>query len=152
MNTFNTHASGTVNNLVSVDKSFYFDEFHNILFEKQEFGLILSGILYSIFIIGMFIQAYNFIKNKLFKSSKKSFKTKYLDKLLGFILIFSVIGTIYGFKILENNMLSNICFLISVIIIHSIIKNYLEDDKCLKFTLLYFAFFMVYFIFFLYIL
>ena len=146
VDTFNMQNNNAASILIP-DKSYYLDNFHIILFQKQNFALILSNLLYGIVGIAVIIVAIKVILNKKDENQKGNlFKTGHFKMILTALFIALLIGSFIGFKILENNMISNICFLASILILHSILKNNM-NEKCLSSTLLYFAFFGVYFIF-----
>ena len=148
VNTLNINNFDSTGNLFNMDKSYYIDEFSKILFEKNAFRPLLTGLLYGIFGISIVVTIVNFIKyNSQIKDPKKLFKTKHFEKILGVMFCLSVFGMFYGFTVLLNNIFSNICFLASIIILHSLLKRHVDNDTCLKLTLVYFSFFIVYLIF-----
>lgn len=146
VNTFNMPNSDNAASVMISDKSYYLDSFQYILYYRQTLGPLFSNLLYGIFGISIVITIIKLIRNgKEENSASGLLKTRqYQISIILFVIL--LIGSFIGFKILENNMISNICFLGSVIFLHHILKNYI-DEECLSSTLLYFAFFITYFIF-----
>lgn len=144
VNTFNLHSDNS-SAVYIPDKSYYIDKFHLLLFDQYPHGLILSQLLYGIFGISIIINIINFIQNRK-RENPDAYQTRYFKKILLILFILLMSASFIGFKFLEDNMVSNICFLASMLILHSILKNY-SDNKYLSMTILYFAFFGVYFIF-----
>ena len=132
----------------NIDKSYYLDHLTEILFERMDAGHILAKLLYGICGLGLIIKAIMLIKNfSKIKSEKKSFKTKYLDKILLILTIILLFISFFTFKVIPNHMISNICMLISLTFIYSLLEKYGVDNKILALDLLFLAYLLVNFIF-----
>lgn len=145
---FNGNNKVSTSNIFNPDKSFYIDNFSEFLFQKQEFGSVLSGLLYFIFTLGIVVNLLNIVINSMFIESKReSFKTRHLDKILIILFIICSIVSFYGFKVLENNMVANIPFLCAIIILFSILNKFPCDKKKLSLNLSFVSYFMIYLLF-----
>lgn len=130
--------------IYSLDKSYYLDSFSDFLYEKQNFGVYFANLLYVIFAGGLLINLLNIIINSEFiESKKKSFQTKHLDKILMILDVVLIFVSYYGFKVLENNMVSNISLICVVIISHALLNKYPCNEKKLSFNLLFITYFFV---------
>ncbi len=149
VNSFNGNKDIIMSNIFNLDKSYYIDNFSDFLFEKQDFGLIFAYLLYVILALGFAVNLLNVIINsKFIESKRKSFKIKHFKKLLIVLLIISAFISFYGFKVLENNMVSNIAFICGVLFLYSLLNKFPCNEKKLSFNLLFLTFFMVNLIFF----
>ena len=147
LNTFNGHEM-TQNKIYFPEKSHYLKGLKTILFENRQFGSVYAYLLYAFLGLGIVICIVNFIRNKKTILTKRdSFKTKHFDKLLAVLFVAFMAGSFYGFKYMSNHMVSNICLLIAITILFSILQKYTINEAKVSFDLLMLAFFSVYFIF-----
>lgn len=144
VNTFNGNNKHAVSNILNLDKSYYIDNFSYFLFERQGIRLYLADLLYGILSCALILKAYNFIKNfNYFKSQKKSFKNSFFEKLLIILLILGICISFYGFKELENNMVSNIALIFSIVIFYALLVKFPLNKKEVSLNLLVITYFMV---------
>ena len=128
-----------------VDKSYYLDRFTDMLFGSRDISPILACLAYGICGIGLIIKC---VKNfSIFKSEKKSFKTKHLDKILIVSIVILLFISFLTFKVITNHMASNICILIALTFTYSLLEKYEIDNKLLALDLLFLAYLLINFIF-----
>lgn len=127
----------------SLSRLFYLKKLPEILFQEDRF--LDSTTAYSLLIIlisGCLLKLINNLK--IFKTNKINFKTKNFDVILKILLSINIIGIIFGFAIIRNHMISNICLIITLIIAYTLYSN---KDNNFKFTLLNLSWFALTFIF-----
>ena len=147
--TVNINSKVTLSKIFNPNKSHYFDNFSNILYGKQKFGFVLSNLLYGIISFALIIEIINIFKNFNFvKSQRKPFKTRHLEIFLMIALFIFVGVSFYGFKVMENNLISNISFIFAILIIHGILDKFPLDEKKLTLNLLFLTYFFINLIFF----
>ena len=145
INTFNGHSfsSSGIDHVSS--KAFYVNRFTDMLFGSSDHSILLARIANGICGLGL---AVIFIKNfSIFKSEKRSFKTRHLNKALiisCFVLLFVSFLT---FKVIPNHMACNICVLIALTFVYSILEKYDIDNELLSLDILFLAYFLINFIF-----
>lgn len=143
--TFNGHSFSTSGINYSGDKSYYVDRLSDMLFGFRNISPILAVLTYGTCGLGLLIIC---IRNlPKFKSKIGSFKTKNLDKILLFFSIILIFLSFFTFKIVPNHMISNICVLISLTLIYSILQKFDFDNERLSLDMLFLAYFLINFIF-----
>ena len=143
VDTFNGHSGSGID--YNPDKSFYLDRFTDMLFGSRDISPILAYLTYGICGLGLIIKG---IKSfHIFKSEKKSFKTKRLDKILLFTSVILICVSFLTFKVIPNHMASNISILIALTFIYSILEKYEIDKDILSLDLLFLAYLIINFIF-----
>ena len=142
--TFNGHVYSTSWIDYNIDKSYYLDYLPDIFFKYMDFSYILA-VLYGICGLGLIIKG---IKNfHIFESERRSFKTKYLDKILIVASVILIFSSFLTFKVVPNHMISNICLLFSFTFIHSILQKFEVDNRTSSLDLLFLAYLLINFIF-----
>lgn len=143
-NTFNGHATSSSSLDFNIDKSYYFDHFHNILFSARDYASLFMGSLYCIFVLGALLSIINF--TKYLKSKENLFKTNFekVSLIMGFILIFSAIII---FKENPNHMIINIIWCFTILIFYSILIKYCSNSKALAMDLLFLGYLLINFTF-----
>lgn len=146
--TFNGHVTSNAALDFNMDKSYYFDHFHNILFSARQHSSFFMGLLYSIFVFGLLLNTLKFIKNfNQIKSKKRLFRTKKLDKILLIIGVLLIFINIFIFKEIPNHMIINIFWCISILIFYSVLEKFCSNTKSLSMDLLFLAYLFIYFTF-----
>lgn len=141
-----------VNNHVGIDvvydKLFYIKNFSESLFASyRPFNTSLSILVYLVTGLGLFLKFFDFVRNFDFNKYACRWKSKHFRKLLIIVLFLFIITTVISFKFFSNHIISNICFLASVLIIYSLINEYQINKQKNAFNLLFLSYFAVYFIF-----
>lgn len=145
VNTFNgyTFSESGIDYISS--KAYYVKRFTDMLFGSAENSPILTWLTFGICAVGLAIK---FIGNlSIFKSEKRPFKTKHLNKVLIISSAILLFVSFLTFKMIPNHMASNICILISLTLIYSILEKYEVDSRLLSLDLLFLAYFLINFIF-----
>ena len=144
VNTFNGHAF-TSNIDYVINKSYYFNRFTDMMFGSRDISPILACLAHGICALGLIIKAF---KNRaIIKSYKRPFKIKHLNKLLIASSIILIGVSLFSFKVIANHMISNICVLISLTFIYSILAKSEIDNEILSIDFLFLAYFLINFIF-----
>ena len=147
-NTFNGYNFSSSGIDFNIDKSYYFDHFSDIIFESRTYSYLLAGLLYGIIGLGVLVKAITIFKNyDIFKENKRSFKTKNFCKILWCISIILILLSFFIFKEKPNHMVSNICVLIALTLIFSILEKYTINRKFISLDILFIAYFLINFIF-----
>ncbi|WP_407424335.1 ArnT family glycosyltransferase [Methanobrevibacter sp.] len=142
--TFNGHAYSTSGFDYNIDKSYYLDHLYDLFFKYMDFSYILV-VLYGICGLGLIMKG---IKNfNILKSEKRPFKTKYLEKILIVASAVLIFASFLTFNVIPNHLVSNICLLISLTFIHSILQKFEVDNRILSLDLLFLAYLLINFIF-----
>ena len=144
VDTFNGHTFASSIDY-RIDKSYYLDRFTDMMFGSRDVGQILACLAYGICALGLIIKAF---KNRsILKSDKRQFKTKHLNWILIASIIILIAISLVSFKVISNHMISNICILISLTFIYSILEKSEIDNEILSLDLLFLAYFLINFIF-----
>lgn len=140
--TFNGHSYSGID--FNSDKFYYIVMLRNMLYGSREIGIVVEALLYVIG-LGLLIKG---IRNfSVFKSERRQFKTKYLEKILIIFSVFLIFVSLFSFNDVSNHMVSNICLLVALTFIYSILQKFEFDDKLLSLDLLFLAYFLINFIF-----
>ncbi|WP_405303750.1 glycosyltransferase family 39 protein [Methanobrevibacter sp.] len=140
--TFNGHSYSGID--FNSDKFYYIVMLRNMLYGPREIGIVVEALLYVIG-LGLLIKG---IRNfSVFKSERRQFKTKYLEKILIIFSVFLIFVSLFSFNDVSNHMVSNICLLVALTFIYSILQKFEFDDKLLSLDLLFLAYFLINFIF-----
>ena len=134
----------------SDDKLFYIKNFVVVLFrEGRPLDSTLSYILCLIMCGGILCKFFIVVKNMRNRDDvfKLNFKTKYFTNFLEIVFIISFICLFIGFFIFSNHMISNICLLIMLLILFSMIQNSSCSKNNLLFSFLLVSWFFINFIF-----
>ncbi|MGX8693941.1 MAG: glycosyltransferase family 39 protein [Methanobrevibacter sp.] len=142
--TFNGHSYSASGIDFNRDKFYYLVMLRNMLYGSREIGIVVEALLYAIG-LGLIIKV---IKNfSIFKSERRQFKTKYLEKILIIFSVILIFMSLFTFNDVPNHMVSNICLLIALTFIYSVLHKFAIDDKALALDLLFLAYFLINFIF-----
>lgn len=145
INTFN----GIKHNVNAVDfnlsRLYYVKNLKDILFSEDRlldstifYGLMFLMIGGSLIRIKQNFHCFKWFNNKL--NSKKN-----ITLILNVFFMLSIFGIIYGFVFIKNHMFTNVCLVITIILIYYNIQP--ENDFNLKFTILNLSWLSICFIF-----
>lgn len=126
-------------------KSYYLNRFTDMLFGSRAISPVLAILAYGICALGLIIKGIKVYPR--LKSKKESFKTGHLGKILAASSAVLILISLFAFKVIGNHMISNICILISLTFIYSILEKYDVDKGILSLDLLFLAYFLINFIF-----
>lgn len=136
----------------SDDKLYYLKNIVVVLFrEGRPFDSILTYLLCLIAIFGISLNFINLFKNRNNICTNKNdliFKTNNIEKIFLLISILSLIGAFVGFKVLSNQLITNIFLLIFLSILFTLIQKYNFEKEKLLFDLLIISWFLVNVVFF----
>ena len=130
---------------VVYDKLFYLKNLSYVLFsENRTFDRVFSILIYCILGFGVLFKLKYLFKNfSQIIEPIKDWKTKNFKKLLIVLLIFLIILSFISFKVFSSHILTNIFFLMEILIIYSLINEFNINKNEQALNLLFLSYFMI---------